>query len=239
MDIRFSRLLKGLLSLTLLVTASATTSEAAVVYITQARAMVGGITPGDAPGFPVTISRPGSYQLLSNLVLPSAPNTIGIQITAESVTLDLNGFAIIGPRVCPDETEYYCPPHSEAPFSGITGGRNVTVMNGTVRGSTSVAIALGAHARVERVNLLWSSHFGLIAGRGSIVVDSLFAQNGQGAYIDDESRVTGCTFRRNIFTSLQLWGASAGYNNNILLDTTSPIGGTPLGPNICEGPGCP
>ncbi len=33
------------------------------IAITQARAMAGGVTPGDAPGFPVTITQPGSYVL--------------------------------------------------------------------------------------------------------------------------------------------------------------------------------
>ena len=38
-------------------------AEAVVVKITQAKAQNGNITPGDAPGFPVTISRSGSYAL--------------------------------------------------------------------------------------------------------------------------------------------------------------------------------
>lgn len=34
---------------------------------TQARALAGGVTPADLPGFPVTISEPGSYRLASDL----------------------------------------------------------------------------------------------------------------------------------------------------------------------------
>jgi hypothetical protein len=64
-----------------------------VVLIDQARALAGSITPGDAPGFPVTISQPGSYRLSGNLRVPSA---IGIEITADDVSIDLNGFAIFG-----------------------------------------------------------------------------------------------------------------------------------------------
>src|SRR6266436_5972961 len=70
-----------------------------VVLIDQNHALAGNITPGDAPGFPVTISQPGSYRLTGNLVVPDV-NTTAIQITADFVTVDLNGFSIIGPNVC-------------------------------------------------------------------------------------------------------------------------------------------
>jgi hypothetical protein len=63
-----------------------------VVLINQSQALAGNITPGDAPGFPVTISQSGSYRLTGNLIIPDA-NTTAIQITAENVTLDLNGLA--------------------------------------------------------------------------------------------------------------------------------------------------
>jgi hypothetical protein len=65
----------------------------------QLKAMAGNITPGDTPGFPVTISQPGSYRLDSNLTVPDV-NTTAILITANNVTLDLNGFSIIGSTQC-------------------------------------------------------------------------------------------------------------------------------------------
>ena len=71
-----------------------TWAHAQVTVINQARALVGGVTPGDAPGFPVTISQPGSYRLASNLLVPAGTN--GIEISASNVTLDLNGFTIAG-----------------------------------------------------------------------------------------------------------------------------------------------
>src|SRR6185436_8638324 len=37
------------------------------ILIDQNRALAGNVTPGDAPGFPVTISQPGSYKLSGNL----------------------------------------------------------------------------------------------------------------------------------------------------------------------------
>src|ERR1700760_2943950 len=79
-----------------------------VVLIDQSHALAGNITPGDSPGFPVTISQPGSYRLTGNLTVPDA-NTTAIQITADGVTIDLNGFSIIGPVVC-TSFPTTCPP---------------------------------------------------------------------------------------------------------------------------------
>src|ERR1022692_224651 len=70
-----------------------------VVLISQVQALAGNVTPGDAPGFPVTISVPGSYRLSGNLTVPDQ-NTTAIQIAADNVTIDLNGFSILGPTVC-------------------------------------------------------------------------------------------------------------------------------------------
>ena len=65
-----------------------------VTLIDQNKALAGNVTPGDAPGFPVTITRPGSYRLSSNLLLPASGD--GIVIASSGVTLDLNGFSLIG-----------------------------------------------------------------------------------------------------------------------------------------------
>src|SRR5438128_5729077 len=65
-----------------------------VVLIDQNRALAGSVTFGDAPGFPVTLSQPGSYRLSGNLTVPDA-NTTAIEVTANNVTIDLNGFSIL------------------------------------------------------------------------------------------------------------------------------------------------
>ena len=67
--------------------------------ISQARAVAGGVSPGDEPGFPVTLSRSGSYRLTGNLQVGDA-DTTAIMITASNVNLDLSGFAIQGPVQC-------------------------------------------------------------------------------------------------------------------------------------------
>ena len=71
-----------------------------------------------------TIDEPGSYYLTQNLG-PAAPDTDGIVIEADNVTLDLNGFAVIGPGRMPSSPE--------AGIS-VSGTRyNIAVRNGTIR----------------------------------------------------------------------------------------------------------
>ena len=112
--------------------------------IDHAKALAGGVTPGDAPGYPVTISQPGSYRLSSNLTVPNA-NTTAIEISADDVTVDLNGFAILGPTICTSFPVSSCAPTGTG--FGITTGvapdrRNIAVHNGTVRGMGNSGIIL-------------------------------------------------------------------------------------------------
>ena len=84
-----------------------------------------------AGGFPYTISNTGSYRLTGNLTVPASTN--GIIVSADNVTIDLNGFSIVGPGG-PSTTP-----------SGISalGFAGITVENGSVSGFGAVGIALG------------------------------------------------------------------------------------------------
>ena len=92
-----TKLILAALSTAALFALSPTVPAYAAVVITQAKAIAGNVTPGDTPGFPVTLSLPGSYLLGSNLAVPA--NTDGVSITAHDVTLDLGGFRIYGSGV--------------------------------------------------------------------------------------------------------------------------------------------
>lgn len=106
-----------------------------VVLIDQNRALSGNVTPGDAPGFPVTISISGSFRLASNLVVST--DTHAIDITAgDSVSIDLNGFTILGSATC-----------AAGSCDGIhrtlqTRG-SLLVRNGTIRGMGGAGISAG------------------------------------------------------------------------------------------------
>ena len=64
------------------------------VVITQAKALAGDVTPGDAAGFPVTLSLPGSYVLASNL--SPGKDLDGIVAAVQDISIDLNGFTLSG-----------------------------------------------------------------------------------------------------------------------------------------------
>jgi hypothetical protein len=234
----------GSLTLSLAIGLSFTnTAQSAVKRINQLRALAGGITPGDTPGFPVTISQPGSYRLTSNLILPATTGTVGILVTAQSVTIDLDGFAVIGPRVCPDDMTALCPPSIEdATYIGIQAGDNVTIMNGTVRGTGGTGISVGSHARIEGVNIIWNSIFGVLAGRGTALNDNLIAQNGQGVLIGDDCTIIGNRVRANTFFGIQITGPNTGHKENVI-SCTSPgtciSGGFAIGLSLCNGGPCP
>jgi hypothetical protein len=146
-----------------------------VVLIDQNRALAGGVTPGDAPGFPVTISRSGSYRLSGNLDAPAS--TDAIQILAARVTLDLNGFSV---RLTGD------PGFS----AGIQGFSNhVAVTNGFVEGFSTAVALTGDSARVERVHAINNSSFGIIAGPSSIVRGNVARGNHIGIEVRGKSVV--------------------------------------------------
>jgi parallel beta-helix repeat protein len=188
-----------------------------VVLISQASALAGGVTPGDAPGFPVTINQPGSYRLESNLTVNA--DTTAIEITVNHVTLDLNGFAIV-PRRC--LTTPGGPPCPRPVGLGVdaTDRNNVTVINGTVRGMGSRGLYLtGPNSVVERIRAVnngadgifvgdgatvrWcTAHendgFGIRAGNGTIVNGNVVRDNvGSGIWVEAGGTVTGNTARGN------------------------------------------
>ena len=60
----FKGLLAGVFALTCIAPAGAVDG---VIEINQAKALAGGVTPSDTPGFPVSIDTAGSYRLTGNL----------------------------------------------------------------------------------------------------------------------------------------------------------------------------
>lgn len=79
----------------LLSSAGPAMSDDGALEINQACAAEGCGEFDTAAGFPVTLADPGSYMLTSNLTVST--NVAAISIQANNVTLDLNGFSLIGP----------------------------------------------------------------------------------------------------------------------------------------------
>jgi hypothetical protein len=192
----------------------------AQVVITQASALAGGVTPGDAPGFPVTLSATGSYVLGSNLFPLSVS---AIQITGSNVSLDLKGFTIDGGN--------RCAPNGVAPAVGnscagvaaqtwalvdIVAPR-AHVYNGSVIGSAGVGISVWGYAVTSdqtlsghRLNDLVIAHnlaLGLQEGDfGGLLRNIKVHLNGQqGAYFSPETVV------ENVFASRNGYEGIAGF----------------------------
>jgi len=102
----------------------------------------------DAPGYPVSLNRSGSYKLTSNLNVPAG--SVGVVINATGVTLDLNGYKIVGPGVCTrNDTTYFvgCAP-ATLDASGTIGvqfmkGGNV-LRNGAIQGFATGVLYKGS-----------------------------------------------------------------------------------------------
>jgi len=88
-----------------------------VVLINQATVLASG-------GFPYTITQPGSYRLSGDLVATAGADAI--DINASNVTLDLNGFAIIGPASVPQKNAVST--NTDTPIYGVSV-RNGNIFN--------------------------------------------------------------------------------------------------------------
>jgi hypothetical protein len=162
------------------------------IEINDARAVAGGVTPGDAPGYPVTLSARGSYRLTGDLS-SSGTNITIVEITSDDVTLDLNGFTVR----C---LFLFTPCAGNGTGVGVAAGAasNVTVRNGTVRDMASHGIDTGAFGRAEAVRAIANGGTGIEVGAGGRVVRSTVASSGgRGILAGAGALVTGNTVRDN------------------------------------------
>jgi parallel beta-helix repeat protein len=178
-----------------------------VVLIDQTRVLAGNVTPGDAPGFPVTISLPGSYKLSGNLTVPAGTDAIVIQ--SDNVSLDLNGFGIAGAE-------------SSADFAGITDQgtvhRAISIRNGVMsklginmvsdqvevremRISDAVdAITLGGSAAVVTGNNLFKNVIGIrVSGSDGLISNNIASFNAAGIFAFTKALVSGNATNFNTF----------------------------------------
>lgn len=135
--------------------------------------------------FPYVISEPGSYVLTSNITGVAAQH--GIEISANNVTLDLNGFQLSG---------------APGGLDGIhfIGGNvaSVAVVNGSIVHWSGNGIN-GPNTRNARLHGLLvgaCGAAGIVIGEGASVTDCVFRANEIGLRADG-STVMGCTATNN------------------------------------------
>jgi len=195
----------GLLALTMTLAAQARAVDG-VIEINQARATKGGITPGDTPGFPITISggalsEPMSFRLTGPLVISTTDNAI--EILSPHVTLDLNGFMI----TCMN------PPCMGSAI--LSSQDNITVMNGTVRGFDDGVSISGVGALVENVRALGNASVGVRVGNDCTVRNNIASDNGtEGIRV-----LLGCTVSGNTANNNQTSGICTGLGSNVFGNT--------------------
>ncbi len=143
-------------------------------------------TPGDADSM-LRITQPGSYYLTGDLIVTG--DRSGIEIASHNVTIDLNGFTIIGTNL-----------HNR---SGITAGiiqlRNIHVRNGAVRDFLKAGVELHDNddferPRLGRIENIRAYNCGVGVGGGSqyLITDCVTALCPGGVITYGETQIERC-----------------------------------------------
>lgn len=146
------------------------------VEINQTNALAGGVTPGDLPGFPVSLNESGSYVLTSSLIVPDE-NTTAIEIAsaARNSSIDLAGFQIQGVTFC---FSGCAPTGTGIGIEALVGAGSIRVENGMITGMGSHGIALLNEDYVRGVVARSNGGNGIHVGPHSSVIDSQAMRNG-------------------------------------------------------------
>lgn len=221
---------------TLLVTALCTLSPAAlavdgVIEINHARALAGGVTPGDTPGYPVTLNQSGSYRLTSNLTQDHPDNRV-IEVLTDNATLDLNGFAIAGTNECTYLSGIATCSQNGLGQGIVVVGAHSAIFNGNIVGMGANGIAItGANARVENVHVSHCGGNGIDASSAHASMirnNSILLIKGTGIITGDTAQITGNTVSEVGTRAVQSAGPSLisgnvlhTYSNSVINCTSS------------------
>lgn len=201
-----------------------------VIEINQARATAGSVTAGDTPGFPVSINAIGSYRLTGDLTVPASFE--GILVNSDDVTIDLNGFDIIGGGGI------------VADGISLTSHKNIEIKNGTIRGFSRDGIFTNngsQFVRVIGVRVIGNTFQGMdLQGPGNLIDGcSAFSNGSFGIGVREGSLVINSVARGNVGFGLVV-SATAGYRSNVLTgnnggDANAQVSGLglQLGSNVC------
>lgn len=230
-----------------------------VVLINQTNALAGNVTPGDTPGFPVTISQPGSYRLSSNLSIPDPGTPIGtaggIEIKSDNVTIDLNGFTIFGGASCfLSGGNFGCNGPAVSGIFALSGFSNITIRNGIIRDLMYWAVSLPSCKDVLLDHLMFvSSSYNVFAPNGANVVirdclailsggaylnngivEGVVLANGDFGMIGNSLTVRDSLFVGNLSSSFSA-GSIVGFSGVSFMGEPAPTSGFSLGQNTLNG----
>lgn len=170
-----------------------------VLEINQTCAVETGCFSGDTAGFPVSITQAGSYRLTGSLAIGNTALD-GITITADEVTLDLNGFAVTNDVTCDNVGSAVSCTATGTDGQGVDaeGQARLSVRNGSVRGFRSHGIAAGDYAYIAEVRVEQNGGSGIVAGDSASVTRSTTAIHGSdGVVAGISSEVEGVNAHGN------------------------------------------
>ena len=233
-------------------------ASAAVVLITQQKALAGSVTPGDPPGFPIEIKRPGVYRFDTDLTVPEGKQ--GIWIRHDNVTIDMAGFSLSG----------FDANGTRRGTIGIFGGAFglVTVRSGIIMGFRLDGIRIANNQWVvEDVTISTNGGAGIYASNGSyarFINNAIYANGSTGilcsffCHIEgnnvssngaygialNSGMVLGNTIFNNALSGIESSDTiyDIGFGNNTLFDNNGaapnpvqvPDGLSELDPNACS-----
>ena len=242
-----ARLVAVVLALVLLAAPAAAASE---VLIDQAAAIAGGITPGDEPGYPITISRPGKYKLTGPLRVP--PDRHGIAITTGDVAIDFNGFTMTGRSragraghgvLAFDQSRVTVMNGTIVEFAGVgiwtRFGSWAVIENMRVLDNGSLGMEIGNESRVSRSTVSGNGNTGIRCGQGCLIEQSVIARNSEGIVLSAGGMVLGNVIMSNVLSGIIATNGLSGFGNNTLTGNNNgnqqAIGQlTTVHPNACQ-----
>jgi len=203
--------------------ASVSHASDGVYEINQSCATSTGCFPGDAPGFPVTITTAtqngARFQLTSALVVADQ-NQTAIRIQATHVSIDLNGFVIMRQDCATSTATGSCPAVSGSgdgiAVLTVLGNEypGISVRNGTILGMGRYGVLLENDAVVSDLRVRRSGSIGIQVGSGAIITRNIVAQNlGGGIAAINTTNVTDNVARENGFNGIfSGWNSVAAWN---------------------------
>lgn len=196
---RISKLVAGLCVTVLLVGMSCEAARAQTKLVKPAN------------GGTIKIAKSGSYFLAGTLTT-GLTNTSAIAVNAgvNNVTINLNGFAIVGPGA------------TAALAGGINASASsgVTILNGTIARIAGRGIILGTNSTVAGVQVIGNNGDGIVCASGCLVTSNVV--------------------NNNVGNGLNFADGTSGYQNNVMSgNTTNVLGGTNMGHNVCGAALCP
>lgn len=161
-------------------------------------------TPGDADSV-FRIASPGSYYLTGEVLIP--PGKRGIEISADDVTLDLNGFRIGG---------FAGTLEGIAVISESFNRKNIVVSNGVIRNVQGDGVRLlpafiydATSCRVESMTISDCGGYGIRTGTSAIIRNCTVANSAfDNYYARSNTVIDSCTSLDAGFTGIQTSGAT-------------------------------